>query len=106
MGWFENKRIAGCRILFSSDLILTKKTRVLIGEFSPIQVSYTWISDDLHSLSTFSSIFHITKKKLELKIHSKFGIMVSIVICDIAVSNIDELTEREGFEPSVNKQPR
>lgn len=39
--------------------------------------------------------------------HIKVAIMLSIIISNIEVSNIDEFgkgAKREGFEPSVNKK--
>jgi hypothetical protein len=48
------------------------------------------------------------RNRESISISKTVGIMVSIVISNIAVCNIDEFgqcAEREGFEPSVNKKP-
>ena len=101
MGRFENKWIVSCRILFSSDLNLTKRTR---GIFIP------W-----PFFPVFSSIFHTTEIWIRTRESiSKKGLTVGVEIIasiviwfdifrSITLVNWVKDTEREGFEPSVNK---
>lgn len=130
MGRFENKWIACCRILFSSDLNLTQITNQGFVQFplSPklskgtqgkevdpaiwIFLPFMYHRSVGRFFSPARSFFPVFSVSQELGIENLSQRKVWLVgihcflIWYIAVSNIGELgegTEREGFEPSVNK---
>lgn len=130
MGRFENKWIACRRILFSSDLNLTKirirgsynfplSPKLRKGtqgkEFDPgsfIFLPFMYHRSEGRFLSPARPFFpgFSVSQKLGIENLSQKKVWLSGIHCfligSIAVSNIGKLgegTEREGFEPPVNK---